>query len=167
MRLASNTIFHARLGRHDPWDAAIWSSRRQVGCVRFCSLPFDSITPRRYECLPKDAGSQSAFEPKFITLRYGHPSYALLSGDVPLALWRGADDGSQIGIYHQIQETEAVSNVQLRASEYLPATLEYGIFLIPSRSLPEPAPAPPIYGLRRGGACDEEFEYLGIGIGLL
>ena len=62
----------------------------------------------------------------------GSPAYALLSGDVPMAIWTGADNGSQLGVYLQIQETEAVSNVQLRAPEYLPALLESGIFLHPS-----------------------------------
>ena len=33
MQLASNSIFIARRPRLDPWDAAIWCSRRQAGCV--------------------------------------------------------------------------------------------------------------------------------------
>jgi hypothetical protein len=135
IQLASNTIFFARRPRRDPWPAAVWASRRQTGCVRFCWLPFDSITPRRYLCLPPDAGSEAALTPKFITLRFGQPGYALLSGDVPLAIWHGADNGSQIGVYYQIQETEAVRNVQLRAPEYLPVALETGIFLHPSQPL--------------------------------
>ncbi len=133
--LASNTIFYARRPRCDPWPAAVWANRRQTGCVRFCSLPNDSITPRRYLCLPPDASSEAALAPKFITLRYGKPAYALLSGDVPMAVWRGADNNSQMGVYYQIQETEAVRNVQLRAPEYLPVCLESGIFLHPSRPL--------------------------------
>lgn len=133
--LASNTIFHARRPRRDPWPAAVWASRRQTGCARFCSLPNDSITPRRYLCLPPDAATEAALAPRFITLRYGNPAYALLSGDVPMAIWRGADNGSQMGVYYQIQETEAVRNVQLRAPEYLPVCLESGIFLHPSHPL--------------------------------
>ena len=133
LALASNTIFHARLGRRDPWPAAIWASRQQAGCVRFCVLPFGSITPRRYRCLPPDAAAEPALEPRFVTLRYGYPGYALLSGDVPMAIWTGADNGSQLGVFWQIQETEAVANVQLRAPEYLPALLESGIFIHPSR----------------------------------
>lgn len=171
LQLASNTIFLARLGRHDPWPAALWSSRRQVGCVRFCSLPRGAITPRRYECLPPDDAQADALEPSFITLRYGHPAYALLSGDVPMAVWRGADNGSQIGVYHQIQETEAVSNVQIRTPEYLPVLLESGIFLHPSRPLLRPAAAPfGYYGLRRS-CCGDEGDvsggWAGIGVELL
>jgi hypothetical protein len=149
--LASNTIFHARLGARDPWPAPVWASRRQAGCVRFCSLPFTSIAPGRYRCLPPDAASETSLEPMFVELRYGQPSYALLSGDVPMAVWRGADNGSQIGVYGQIQETEAVCNVQLRAPEYLPARLECGVFLTPSRPFPLIAmPSPYYYGARGG-----------------
>ncbi|MBB5503104.1 hypothetical protein [Paraburkholderia sp. MM5384-R2] len=175
MRLASNTIFFARLGRHDPWPAALWCSRRQDGCIRFCSLPTQAITPRCYECLPPDPDNAAAFAPSFITLRYGLPAYGLLSGDVPMAVWHGADNGSQMGVYHQIQETEAVSNVQIRTPEYLPVLLESGLFLHPSRPLPRPElPAFIYYGYysgRQRSCCDDEDDELaglpGIGANLL
>jgi hypothetical protein len=173
MSLASNTIFWARLGRRDPWQAAVWASQRQTGCVRFCWLPFDSLVPRRYECLPPDATSQPALLPQFITLRFGEPGYCLLSGDVPLAIWKGADNGSQIGVYQQIQETEAVTNIQIRSAEYLPANLERGVFLIPSRPLLQSAPTMEPYGdgltKRRctGDTPTVDEAPFGIGIGLL
>jgi len=50
-----------------------------------------------------------------------------------MAVWTGADNGSQLGVYLQVQETEAVRNVQLRAPDYLPVRLESGIFLHPAR----------------------------------
>lgn len=154
--LASNTIFFARRPRRDPWLAAVWASRQQTGCVRFCFLPFDSITPRRYQCLPPDAASEAALQPQFITLRYGKPGYALLSGEVPIAIWQGADNGSQIGVYYQIQETEAIRNVQLRAPEFLPVCLESGIFLHPSHSLIEPRPPVSLYGSRPTRTCCDD-----------
>jgi len=168
--LASDTIFHARRARRDPWPAAIWAGQRQTGCLRFCSLPFDSVTPRRYVCLPPDAASQDALAPKFVTTRFGRPGYGLLSGDVPLAVWQGADNGSQIGVYHQIQETEAVRNVQIRAPEYLPATLESGIFLHPSREIHEIRKPHIDYGVARTCCDDEGLDWTaisGIGIGLM
>jgi hypothetical protein len=138
IRLASNTIFNAQLADNDTWQAPVWAVRRQVGCVRFCWLPWTSITPRRFECLPPDAASQAVLQPSFVTLRFNQPGYCLLSGDVPLAIWKGADNGSQMGVYLGIQETEAVTNVQIRSLEYLPANLERGVFLIPSRRLFDP-----------------------------
>jgi hypothetical protein len=140
LTLASDSIFHARLGDADPWHAPVWSSRRQAGCVRFCWLPADSITPRQYECLPPSQASQDTYAPHFVTTRYGHPSYCLLSGDCPVAVWTAADNGSQPGVYQQAQETEAVRNVQIRAPEYLPARLEAGVFLHPARAGAHPRP---------------------------
>ncbi len=131
--LASDSIFYARLASNDTWTAPVWASRRQTGCVRFCSLPASSITPRQYECIPPDQASEQALMPQFVTVRYGSPAYLLLSGECPMAVWTGADNGSQLGVYLQIQETEAVRNVQIRAPEYLPARLESGIFLHPAR----------------------------------
>lgn len=175
LTLASNTIFFARTGRRDPWPAALWCSRRQTGCVRFCVLPLGAITPRRYECLPPDIADPAdvaRFAPAFITLRYGQPGYALLSGDVPLAIWQGADNGSQIGAYYCIQETEAVANVQIRLPEYLPVLLEGGVFVHPSRTLPRAAQPPfSYYGGTRPACCgdtDDMPAWLpGIGAGLL
>ena len=166
--LASNTIFYARCLRRDPWLAAIWASRRQTGCIRFCSLPSDSITPRRYQCLPPDEVSEAALAPKFITLRYGQPAYALLSADVPMAVWRGADNGSQMGVYYQIQETEAIRNVQLRAPEYLPVGLESGIFLHPSHTVTVRRPPSILYGsgapARR--CCEDEDDEIQVFSGI-
>jgi hypothetical protein len=156
--LASNTIFFARRLRHDPWPAAIWASRRQTGCIRFCSLPYDSITPRRYQCLPPDEGTEAALAPRFISLRYGTPDYALLSGDVPMAAWRGADNGSQMGVYYQIQESEAVRNIQLRTPEYLPVGLESGIFLHPSHATRVRRPPSIVYGSSKPPRCGCEDE---------
>ncbi|HTX77634.1 MAG TPA: hypothetical protein VMD29_15600 [Terracidiphilus sp.] len=169
IRLASNTIFHARLGCNDPWPAPVWANRVQTGCVRFCWLPSNAITPQQYQCLPPDAESQPALEPKFITPRFGLPGYCLLSGDTPMAVWKGADNGSQIGVYYQIQETEAVTNVQIRSAEYLPVNLQSGVFLVPSQALVEEIPRFQYgYAMRpceMAGADDETPT--GIGVGLI
>lgn len=171
MELASNTIFLSRRPRRDPWPAAVWCSRRQEGCMRFCVVPSDAITPRRFRCLPDDPGRDDALRPQFVTLRYGHPSYGLLSGDVPWAVWTGADDAGQIGVYHLLNETQAVRNVQLRAPEYLPFGLEAGVFLEPSR----PVILHPVrfaygYGRPVHDFCDgdeEELWFTGIGANLI
>ncbi len=173
MELASNTIFLARRPRHDPWAAAIWCSRRQTGCIRFSFVPSDALTPRRYRCLPDTSTHEGALQPQFITLQYGHPSFALLSGDVPMAVWTGADNGSQIGAYNMLQETEAFKNVQLRAPEYLPFGLECGVFLEPSRTaLVHQIPFTGQYGLpAKFGCCGDDTQdevwLVGIGAGLI
>jgi hypothetical protein len=178
MKLASNTIFLARLARPDTWKAALWCGRRQAGCVRFCFLPARAITPQQFHCLPGDAKDEDLFQPKFIILRYGHPSYGLLSGDTPMAIWTGADNGSQIGVYYPLQETEAVRNVQLRAQEYVPFGLETGVFLEPSRPvviLPEHWAYGYGYGYglqsHRWNPCgcseDDDLRFIGVGAALI
>ncbi len=133
MELASNTIFLAQLAKKDSWKAALWCSRRQFGCIRFCFLPQTIIAPQQFECLPPKSGEEHIFEPKFVSCQFGDPSYMLLSGLTPMAVWTGADNGSQMGVYNPLQETEAVRNVQIRAPEYLPFGLQSGIYLVPSR----------------------------------
>lgn len=171
MPLASNTIFRSRLARNDSWAAAVWCSRSQTGCVRFCSLPFASITPRRYECLPTSVPTEGALAPVFASLRYGHPAYGLLSTWAPLAVWHGADDGGQIGVMHGIQETEAVQNTQLRIPEYLPAGMEAGVFLVTPKVCCEGPRRHARYGVQISQDCCGDSESAegvsGIGIRLL
>jgi len=175
MELASNTIFLARRPRHDPWAAAIWCSRRQTGCIRFSFVPTDALTPPRYRCLPDVAANEEPLEPQFITLQYGHPSFALLSGDVPMAIWTGADNGSQIGAYNQLQETEAFRNVQLRAPQYLPFGLESGVMIEPScTAIIHRIPFSRYYGYSlpaKFRCCDDDTQdevwFVGIGAGLI
>jgi hypothetical protein len=176
MTLASNTIFMARLARCDSWQAALWCSRRQCGCVRFCFLPCSAIVPQQFQCLPPDPSEEGAFEPQFVILRYGHPSYGLLSGDTPMAIWTGADNGSQMGVFYALQQTEAVRNVQLRAQEYVPFGLETGVFLEPSRPvicLPKPYGYGYGYGMRAnpwnpcGEGEDDDLRFVGIGAALI
>jgi hypothetical protein len=169
MQLASNSIFMARRAKHDPWRAALWCSRKQSGCVRFCFVPADAITPRRYRCLPGEGQEEAALRPQFVTLRYGHPSYALLSGRVPMAIWTGADNGSQMGVYKTLEETEAVRNVQLRVPEFLPFNLEAGVFLEPSAAVASPWPEMETgYRARQPFhpcGCDTEDELWHVGVG--
>jgi len=172
IQLASNTIFWAKMGCLDPWAAPVIANRVQIGCVRFSWLPAGSITPKQYLCLTSPTASGQVIEPTFITLRYGNPSYCLLSGNVPMAIWKGADNGSQMGVYYQMQETEAVTNIQIRAAEYLPANLQSGLFLIPSRSIVEAVPTMEYdYGQiqvpPRCACMESEDLPIGIGVGLI
>lgn len=174
MELASNTIFLARRARADSWRGALWCSRQQAGCVRFSFFPASAITPQQFHCLPSDSALEDAFLPKSVTLQYGHPSYGLLSGDCPMAIWTGGDNGSQIGVYNLLQETEAVRNVQLRAQEYVPFGLETGVFLEPSRTvvtLPEAYRYG--YGFQPrlwnpcGGPEEDNLRFVGVGAALI
>jgi len=170
MELASNTIFWALRAKNDPWPASVWCSRRQNGCIRFCFLPSDSITPRRFQCLSEDDSSGNSLLPNFVTLQYGRPGYCLLSGHVPMAIWTGADNGSQIGVYQPLEETEAIQNVRLRLPEFLPVNLEAGIYLEPSAPVGWPRLAVGYgYDIKRDRCGDpaDELAFVGIGAHLI
>jgi hypothetical protein len=113
-----------------------------------------------------------------VSLRYGNPSYGLLSGDAPMAVWTGADNGSQMGVYHFLKQTEGISNAQIRAPEYVPFGLEVGVFLEPSRPV-LPAPRQLGYGSGYGqgqeaSVCEpcergsgDDVRFVSIGAGLI
>jgi hypothetical protein len=168
MSLGSNTIFLARRPLHDGWDAAVWCTRRQSGCLRFCWVPDDAITPGQYSCLPGTANLEGALRPDFVTLHYGRASYGLLSGWCPVAVWQGADDESQIGAYHALYETQAVGNLRTRLDEFLPFGLEAGVFLVPSAAEVIPLPMQVYgYGPRRNLLTNEDGLEFVIGADLI
>ena len=131
IELASNVIFWSRLAVHDAWAAPVWCLRRQSGCVRFSFLPFASLTPRRYQCQPANADDAVRVTPQFNSLRYGDPGYAQLNPNGPSEIFSGADDGSEMGAFHELFEPQRITNLQIRLDEYLRFGLEAGIFFEP------------------------------------
>jgi len=123
----SNCILLARLAPLDSWNAAVWTERKQTGCVRFSFLPFDSIAPRRYRCQPDSADSARRLSPRFASLRYGQPSYGQLSPSTADEIWRGADDESEMGAFHHLYAPQRDRNLRIRLREYLRVGLEAGL----------------------------------------
>ncbi|GET39230.1 hypothetical protein [Microseira wollei] len=128
MELASNTIFFSTLTKTDTWKAPVWAERRQIGCVRFCYLDFNSLVPRRYYCQPKTAQDAARVLPQFTSIRYGDPGYCQLSQRCALEIRQGADDESEIGAFHDLYQPQRETNLRVRLDEYLRFGLEAGIF---------------------------------------
>ncbi len=126
--------------------------RTQDGCVRFSWVRALSRTPRRYRCQPDLAVAKALEEalaknpllplavqadiratevarvlPGFTTRRYGQPAYVQLAHSCPLEIARGAEDGSEMGVYAQVKQAQRESNLRLRLDEYLPFGLEAGL----------------------------------------
>ena len=125
LELASNTLFFGQ---------SIEVERRQEGCVRFCWLPDDAQVPRRHQCIPRverdDQGNDVIINcrPQFASRRFGDADYCLLSRLCPDALRRGADDESEIGVYHDLFVAAREDHLRARLREYLRFGLEAGIF---------------------------------------
>jgi hypothetical protein len=131
LALVSDSIVWASLSQADLaaspplWSAPLQASRRQQGCVRFSYLPAGAITPRQFQCVGQGPGSP---EPLFYSLRYGDAAYAKLSPYTDDAIWRGADDGGEMGAFHFLLAPLRETDLRVRIQEFIPVGLEFGIF---------------------------------------
>lgn len=138
--LAENTIFMGR----------VEVARRQLGCMRFCYVPHGSRTPRRYHCQPglvEQAvyeqsrhdqlsddelkalvrGERFRVEPAFLGTRYGTPNYCRLSDGCAPEIKAGADDRSELGVFHDLYQPQREANLRTRLEEFTPAGMDAGI----------------------------------------
>jgi hypothetical protein len=129
IELAENSLF----------TSEVTVARRQLGCVRFCHVPAGSCTPRRHHCQPDLAGAglsgielqhaQTRVYPRFESERYGSPVYCRLARDCATEIRRGADDESEMGVFHDLFEPMRLASVQARLDENVPAGIEAGVIL--------------------------------------
>lgn len=122
------------------FNGAVEIERRQQGCVRFCYLPIDALTPRRYRCQPELAlqglspaqkkGELLRITPSFSSLRHGHAAYAQLRLSCAPEIRRGAEDGGEMGVWNLLQEPQREANLRQALDEYLRFGLEAGLIFV-------------------------------------
>jgi hypothetical protein len=136
MELAENCIF----------NDCVNVARRQLGCMRFCYVPNGCRTPRRYRCQPDGveqtvkarmpppndlasalAGERLRVRPQFTTVRYGNPGYAQLGENCADEITQGADDESEMGVFHDLFQPQREANLRVRLEECTPADMDVGI----------------------------------------
>lgn len=125
------------LGENSIFTSLVRIARRQHGCVRFCSVPRESRTPRRYHCQPDlvvshaEPGQQEAEQrrvrPRFTSLQFGDPGYCQLARDVAPEIARGADDQSELGAFHHLFMPQREANLRARLDQSTPAGMTTGI----------------------------------------
>jgi hypothetical protein len=135
VRIADNAIFTGRMR----------VARRQIGCLRFSYVPPGSRTPRRHRCQPDlagrgEAGPDEAGEgspgevarvrPLFTSERYGTPAYAQLAPACPAEITRGADDGAEMGVFHDLYQPQRADGLRVRLAEYTPAGTDTGVIFV-------------------------------------
>jgi hypothetical protein len=133
-------------------------ARRQTGCLRFCYLPFASATPPRYRCQPDLAradlrrrlaqGSPATdpnsdegravleavgrrLEPRFASRRYGDPFYAALHSGIAAELRNGAEDGGELGAFHDLDLPARDLELLDRLSDAVPAGVDVRLIIHP------------------------------------
>jgi len=149
IELAENSIFMG----------TIRVARRQLGCMRFCYVRPVSRTPKRYHCQPdlveqsaensliqtaEEAGQpkpdktainaaklleQERVRPQFNSFRYGTPSYCQLAENCADEITRGADDDSEMGVFHDLFQPQREANLRVRLDEYISARADVGIIV--------------------------------------
>jgi hypothetical protein len=138
------------------FTAPVIAIRRQIGCVRFSFVPDGSKVPRRYRCQPdleideqieaaekNQQGSLTQTEedeirswviswlaPGFTSLRYGDPAYGQLDWRGPAQIHEGADDGAEMGVFHDLLQPQRQANLRASLDEYLRAGLQAGIIYV-------------------------------------
>lgn len=134
MILAENSIF----------NDCVHVARRQIGCMRYCYVPAGCRTPRRHACQPdlvaqavreKDPIARAALvaaerirvRPAYTDRRYGQPAYAQLSDSCAEEIRRGADDESEMGVFHDLFQPQRAANLAERLDEYTPAGMDAGL----------------------------------------
>lgn len=153
LKNASNTIFYSKTKQGDGWDAPVISDVRQDGCIRYSFIPPESLVPQRYHCQPDLIIKQAVenakkinpnisdndikkisseviiqFQPVFSSLKYGSPEYAQLHLSCPDEIRSGADDESEMGVFHDLYQPQREMNLKVRLEEYLRFGLEAGIY---------------------------------------
>lgn len=117
LELASNTLFFASSDADGV--PSIYVERPQEGGVRFSYLPEHSLTLRRYRCQPETGHPAGEVEPQFTSLRYGDPGYCQLLQRTSLKIRQGADDGAEVGVFHDLLQPQREGNLRERLKEYL------------------------------------------------
>jgi hypothetical protein len=117
MRLASNSIL---------MGPSVQAERLQEGCVRFTYVPLAARVPRRHRCQP--TADAPRVRPTFTAVRYGHPAYGQLSARCHAGIREGADDGAEMGAFHDVFLPQRLARLRLRYDEYLRFGLSAGVF---------------------------------------
>ncbi len=60
-------------------------------------------------------------EPEFNSTRYGTPTYCQLADACACEIKRGADDESEMGVFHDLYQPQRLANLCTRLDEYTPA----------------------------------------------
>ncbi|MFJ9820814.1 hypothetical protein ACIRU3_37230 [Streptomyces sp. NPDC101151] len=122
VRIAENSVFTGKLH----------VARRGIGCLRYSYVPPGSRTPRRHRCQPDLVGPEQAgrVRPLFASERYGTPWYGQLADRCAEEIRRGADDGAELGAFHDLYRPQREDGLRARLAEYTPAGADAGIFFV-------------------------------------
>jgi hypothetical protein len=96
--------------------------------MRESALKMNLPPPDLIQLAAAKARERKRVEPDFNSLRYGAPTYCQLAQTCADEIARGADDESEMGVFHDLYQPQRTLNLRSRFDEYTPAEAEVGIF---------------------------------------
>ncbi|WJE01288.1 hypothetical protein [Streptomyces antimycoticus] len=121
-----------QIGENSLFTGRMHVARRGAGCLRFSYVPPGSRTPRRYRCQPDLVGAEEAWRvrPLFSGERYGTPVYGQLAAGCAEEIRRGAEDGAEMGAFHDLYQPQREDSLRARLAEYAPAGTDAGVIAV-------------------------------------
>ncbi|MGB9373822.1 MAG: phage tail protein [Jiangellales bacterium] len=108
-------------------DGPVDVAHRQVGCVRFSYVAPGSRTPRRYRCVPVDAGAATP-RPVYVSTDPASPAYLVLASTCSPAITTGGERESEMGVHHHLYRPLRVRAAQRQLDSYVPVGSQLGVF---------------------------------------
>jgi hypothetical protein len=126
LTLVSDSIFWAEpdTGASSAIVPGLFADRAQAGCVRFSYLPYQAVTPRRFECVEQAPAGPT---PMFLSYRYAQPGYLKLAATTPSCIRKGADDDGEMGAFHWVLAPLREADLEVRLQEFTPVGLNTGL----------------------------------------
>jgi hypothetical protein len=137
--LGATRVHAIELAENSLFTGPVRVARRQQGCVRFCYLPFDSRTPSRYQCPPDPQDAERAepnaeahrrIKPDFVSTRYGDPGYCQLARSCANEIRRGAEDRSEVGVFHDLFEPQRLDMLVAAVSDFAGVGTQSGVVFV-------------------------------------
>jgi hypothetical protein len=111
--------------------------RTQASVLRFCAVPHASGSAlARYRsalfAAPPGVPEAEAIAgaPRLASLALGDPAYGRLADDCPAEIRFGAEDGGEVGAFHDVNEQRRRTQVRATLDEFLPAQIEATVLFI-------------------------------------
>ncbi len=119
-------------------------------------------TPKRFHCLPESVresqqtscstgggaptsqavpqpSSAELMRPEFVSRRYGDPGYCELSATCPQSIRQGAEDESELGVFHDLYIPQRTAALRARLEEYTPAEMQSAVIFADDLNPPDHA----------------------------
>ena len=90
----------------------------QHGCFRFSAAPAASILPGPYESLLFDIMDSTDYW--FTSEIFGHPGFGQLSVAAPKVLYRGGENGAEMGAFNNLINAIKLDGLKIKIEEYMP-----------------------------------------------